>query len=249
MKVGFSNSNTLYNIQQKKADEANSLNKLSSTEKSGVENPALAMIANAMMSGMIEDVEGIKNANIASGMMEIAGGALSQVSDMSSKLQELSVASNNATLSSSDKKTLKTEFDATLKSIDSAISSATFNGKKLFGEEMTFSLGKSDISISLSDFNTKDISINSQESIKDFASLVNSVAGDIGSTQNSLESASDNLSKSMIQKSASRSQMSDVDIADALRGFEENEMKLNASLMAQAHRNDISAQRVAALLD
>ena len=117
------------------------------------------MIASAMMSDILTDTQGVKNANSASAMMQIADGALSQVSEMGSKLQELSVASNNAGLSSSDRSALTAEFNATVKSINSSISSASFNGQELFGKDMTFLLGSSEISINLESINSSALDL------------------------------------------------------------------------------------------
>ncbi|MEA1955326.1 MAG: flagellin [Campylobacterota bacterium] len=249
MEIGTINSNILHTINQKKDEQSNSINKLSNSEEDKAVDPAIAMIASAMMSDILTDTQGLKNTHSAISMMQIADGSLSQVSEMGSKLQELNVASNNAALNSSNQNALKAEFNATVKSIDSTISSTTFNGKQLFGEDMTFSLGSSEISISLQDINSKTLDINSQDGIKDFMKQINSAISNIGSTQNALESSADNLLNSITQKSAAKSQMSDVDMAEVMRKYQENETKLEVSLIAQSHQKDISAQRVATLLE
>jgi flagellin len=238
----------LHNINQNKEAQANSIKKLSSGEEEKAIDPGIAMIASAMMSDILTDTQGVKNANSASAMMQIADGALSQVSEMGSKLQELSVASNNAGLSSSDRSALTAEFNATVKSINSSISSASFNGQELFGKDMTFSLGSSEISINLESINSSSLDITSQDSIKDFMKQVNSAISNVGSTQNAIQSSADNLTNQMVQKSAAKSQMSDADIGEVMMQFQQNNIKLEASMLAQAHQNDMSAQRVAELL-
>ncbi len=249
MQVGFSNQTMLNNINQKKEAQENSIKKLSSGEEDKTVDPAIAMIASAMMSDILTDTQGVKNANSASAMMQIADGTLSQVSEMGSKLQELSVASNNAALSSSDRSALTAEFNATVKSMDSAISSASFNGQELFGKDMTFSLGSSEISINLESINSSELDISSQDSIDDFMKQVHSAMSNVGSTQNAIQSSADNLTNQMVQKSAAKSQMSDADMAEAIMQYEQNNTKLEASLLVQVHQNDISAQRVADLLE
>ena len=248
MQVGFNNQTMLNNINQNKEAQTNSIKKLSSGEEEKSIDPGIAMIASAMMSDILTDTQGVKNANIASAMMQIADGSLSQVSEMGSKLQELSVASNNAGLSSSDKSALTAEFNATVKSMDSAISSASFNGQELFGKDMTFSLGSSEISINLESINSSELDITSQDSIKDFMKQVNSAMSNIGSTQNAIQSSADNLTNQMVQKSDAKSQMSDADIGEVMMQFQQNNIKLDASILAQVHQNNMSAQRVAELL-
>jgi len=249
MQVGLNTQAGITNINKNKEAQTNSINKLASAKKEESVDPAIAMIAEAMMSGVIIDAQGVQNANIASGMMQIADGTLSQVGDMNSKLQELSVASNNAALSSSDKSILKTEFNSTIDSINSALSDTTFNGKQLFGQDMSFSIGGSDINISLQDINSSNLDINSQDSIDDFTKQINSAKSNIGSTQNAIQSSADNLTNQMIQKSDAKSQMSDVDIAKEISKYKDGSNKLNASELTQAHQNNISAQKVATLLE
>jgi len=249
MQVGFNNQTMINNINQKKDAQTDSIKKLSSAEEDKSVDPAIAIIAQAMMSDILSDTQGVKNANSASAMMQIADGALSQASDMSSKLQELSVASNNAALSSSEQHALKAEFTKTVESINSTISNASFNGKGLFGQDMTFSLGSSEISISLQDINSSKLDINSQDSIKDFTKQLNNVMSNVGSTQNAIRSSADNLMNSITQKSAARSQMSDVDMAEEISKYKDNDVKLEASISAQVNYNNLSAQRVATLLE
>ena len=249
MQIGSNNSTMLNNINHIKDAQTNSIKKLSTGEEDKSVDPAIAMIAQAMMSDILTDSEGLKNANIASAMMQIADGALSQASEMGSKLQELSVASNNAALSTSDQNALKAEFSKTVESINSTISGSTFNGKQLFGENMTFSLGHSEISISLEDINLSKLDINSQDSIKDFTKQLNSAMSSVGSTQNSLQSSAENIMNSMTQKSAAKSQMSDVDMAELMSKYKDNDIKLEAALLAQSHQKDLSAQRIATLLE
>jgi flagellin len=234
---------------QKKNEQAKSLDKLSSGEEKKIEDPAMAMLARAMMTDILGDVQGLKNANSASAMMQIADGALSQASKMSAHLQELSVASNSAALSSSEQSALKAEFSATVESINMSFSSATFNGKQLFGESMSFSFNATEISVSLSEMNTRGLSIDSQESIEDFVKQIQENASNVGSAQNSIKSVIENLTEAMTQKSAARSQMSDADMAETMTKYQNNEIQLEASLMVHAYKKDISAQRVAALLN
>jgi len=249
MQVGYNGKTILNNINQNKEAQSNSIKKISSGKEEEHIDPAMAMLASAMMSDILTDTQGVKNANIASAMMQIANATLSQVGDMGTKLQELSVASNNAALSPSDKNALNTEFKAILKSINSSISSTTFNGQEFFGKDMTFSLGSSEITINLQDISTSKLDINSQDSIKDFMKQLTSAMSQVGSTQNAINVSVDNLTNQMVQKSASKSQMNDIDIADELNKYNSSNIKLEASLLVQSHQNEISTQRISTLLD
>ncbi|NOQ30785.1 MAG: hypothetical protein GQ570_06650 [Helicobacteraceae bacterium] len=248
MEIGSSNSNTLININQKKNEQEDLLKELSSGKKDPIDDPAIAMIASAMMSDIMTDTQGLQNANTAISMMQIADGAITQVSEMSTKLQELSVASGNAGLSSSEQDALSAEFSATVETINSTISNASFNGKALFGENIVFSLGSSEVSIALEDMNSEGLSIDSRDSIDDFVKQIQSAMSNIGSTSNSLQSSANNIMESITQKSAAKSQMSDTDMAEIMAKYQQNDIMLEAGMIAQAHQNNISFDRVTALL-
>jgi flagellin len=249
MQVGFNNSNFLNDINQKKNEQTKAINNLSSGEKDKVEDPAMAMIARMMMSDIMGDSQGLQNAHSASAMMKIADSALTQASEMATHLQELSVASNNAALGSQQQNALQSEFNATVESINMTFSSATFNGKSMFGESMSFSFNSSEMSISLSDMNTDGLSLNSMDSIEQFTKNIQDSLSNVGSTQNSINSEIENLLESITQKSFARSQMADADIAEEVTKFQSNQLQIDASLIAQSHQKEISAQRVNALLN
>lgn len=248
MQIGF-NTNVLNNIAQKKDEQTKALNEMSTGEKDKISDAALSMIAGALMSDISTDMQGVKNINMAGSMMQIADGALTQASKMGSHLQELSVASNNAALNSDQQSALRAEFSSTMQSIEASFSSATFNGKSVFGGEMSFSFGRSEASVTLSNISTDDVSIDSQDSIDKFVKQIQQNSSEVGSFQNNLRSTLDNMMSGITQKSAAKSGMSDTDIADAAMKYQQNDVMLEASMIAFAHQKELSAQRVSALLD
>ena len=78
MQVGFNGKAILNNINQNKEAQSNSIKKISSGKEEEHIDPAMAMLASAMMSDILTDTQGVKNANIASAMMQIADGTLSK---------------------------------------------------------------------------------------------------------------------------------------------------------------------------
>jgi flagellin len=201
-----------------------------------------------MMSDILTDGQGIMNANDAISMMQIADGTLKNVGAMTNRLTELSVASNNAALSSEQKNALSSEFNATVRAIDDSVSGAKYNGKEILGNELSFSLGSSEVTARLGEVNTSSLDISSQESIEKFANSLEDIRSEVGATTNGLKSSVNTLMTSMTQKSAARSGMQDTDIAKAVDSFTSQDIKLQAAMMAQVHQNNFSAQRALSLL-
>ncbi|MGE4512136.1 MAG: flagellin [Sulfurimonadaceae bacterium] len=236
------------NINQQKKGIEDELGKISSAQKPAAADPATAMIAHAMMSDVLSDGQGVMNANDAISMMQIADSTLSNVSQMGTRLNELSVASNSAALNESQKNMLSSEFSATVSAMNDAMAQTTFNGKALFGSEMSFSLGDGEMTARVGELNTQSLSIDSQESIENFARSLETVRNEVGATANSLESSVNSMLTEMTQKSAARSQMADTDMAKSVSDFEANGIKLNMATLAQAHQNNFLATRIQTLL-
>lgn len=242
------NAQSTININQQKKGIDNDLNHISAAEKSTVDDPAMIMIAHAMMSDILTDGQGAMNANDAISMMQIVDSTLTNVSEMNTHLNELTVASNSAALNSSQKNMLTSEFNATVTAMNDAMSQTTFNAKPLFGQELSFSLGDGEISARVGELHTGMLNIDSQDSIENFARTLETLRTEVGSTSNALKSSVNVMLTEMTQKSAARSQMSDVDMAKAVSDFESNNIKLNMASLAQAHQNNFLATRVQNLL-
>lgn len=249
MQVNTFNSSATISLNQHKKEIDGDLNKISSGKSSDIKDSSIVMIAHAMMSGALVDSQGIMNANDSIGMMQIADGVLSNVSQMSTKLQDLSVASNNAALNTTQRDALNLEFNSTLDAIGSSIESASFNGKSIFGSNLSFSLGDSEITVSLDGINSSNISIDSQESIENFTTSISQGMSEISSAVNLADKSINSMMNSATQKMAASSQLSDTDMAKQIGSFEQNNIKLDISLIMQSHQKNISSQRVQALIN
>ena len=249
MQVNTFNSSAMIGLNQHKKEIDSDLNKISSGKNLDAKESSIVMIAHAMMSGALVDSQGIMNANDSIGMMQIADGVLSNVSQMSTKLQDLSVASNNAALNTTQRDALNLEFNSTLDAIGSSIESASFNGKSIFGSNLSFSLGDSEISVSLDGINSSNMSIDSQESIENFTTSISQAMSEISSARNSADKSINSMMNSATQKMAASSQLSDTDMAKQIGSFEQNNIKLDISLIMQSHQKNISSQRMQALLN
>jgi flagellin len=181
-------------------------------------------------------------------MMQIAGGTLNSLSEQTQTLNDLSVRYNSASLNETQKQGLQSEFNRTVESMQQSIDSSSFNGKSLFGSSTTLSLGESTISASIPEMSTSSLSIDSQESIESYRDTLDQANSTIGSTTNGLISASNTLLEQITATSAAKSQIADTDMGNAIKDFQQSNLKLDVAQIAIAHRNDMMQQNITRLL-
>jgi len=224
------------------------LEKIAAAVELGMQDSASRSISDMLQSEISTMSQGLMNANDGVAMMQIAGGTLNSLSDQTQTLNDLSVRYNSASLNSSQKQELQGEFNRTVESMQQSIESSSFNGKALFGSNSTLSLGESTISASLPELSTVSLSIDSQESIESYRDSLIQANSTVGSTTNGLISASNTLLDQITATSAAKSQIADTDMANAIKDFQQSNLKLDVAQIAMAHRNDMLQQNVTRLL-
>ena len=224
------------------------LDKIAAAVELGMQDSASRSISDMLQSEISTMSQGLMNANDGVAMMQIAGGTLNSLRDQTQTLNDLSVRYNSASLNSSQKQELQGEFNRTVESMQQSIESSSFNGKTLFGNSSTLSLGESTISASLPELSTVSLSIDSQESIESYRNSLIQANSTVGSTTNGLISASNTLLDQITATSAAKSQIADTDMANAIKDFQQSNLKLDVAQIAMAHRNDMLQQNVTRLL-
>jgi flagellin len=248
MQVNGTNSNTLSYINQHKQSVEKSLQSIGTGKKEQIDDATLALINDAIGSNIGALSQGLQNANNAVAMMQIADGALQSLSSAANDLNTLSVASNNAALSSDQQKMLAKQADGIKNSMQSTVEGATFNGQKIFGSSMEFSLGNSSILANVGAVNISSLDINSPQGIQDFMKSLQDIQSSVGSTTNELGSSTNSILTQISSLSSAKSQMSDTDVADTVKNFQNQNLQLNASLMAQAHINTLNSAMISQLI-
>ncbi|MBQ9904453.1 MAG: hypothetical protein IJM47_06685 [Synergistaceae bacterium] len=79
----------------------------------------------------------IKNSQDGISMLQTAEGGLSQINSTLQRMRELSVQAANDSLTAQDRSYIQTEIEELRKNIDGAVSSTTFNGKRLLDGSST----------------------------------------------------------------------------------------------------------------
>ena len=227
-----------YTKQRKNATET-VLSKIgATTELSGKDNASL-IIANSLNSQVASYTQQVQNENEKVGMLQIADGALSNISDNTLKLEELSVKYNNAILSSDQKNILKNEFQTTKSVIDDIASKTSYNGQALFGNNSP---------LQLSSVATDKLSIDNQDSIAALKEQVGSLFSDVGASMQSSQSSINTLLTSANNASASYATISEQPMDVKINDINTSNIQLQASMIAQSHQTQTLQQQMATLL-
>jgi len=217
--------------------------------------------------------QAVRNANDGINMMQTAEGAMVEQSNMLQRMRELAVQSSNATLSSSQRGYLNTEFGKLNSQIDSIASQTTWNGQLLLDGTNTnsinavagqfdFQVGKDatqTISVTISSMTNTSLGVSSLgiataatasasiATIDTALGTINSQRATIGAGINQLTYATDNLTNISSNITASRSTIMDTDYATASTQLSKTQIIQQAStaMLAQANQQP---QSVLALL-
>jgi len=211
-----------------------------------------------ILSGLQTDIRGnsaaIRNSLDGISAIQIADGGIGQVSDALQRIRELSIQAQNGILNSSDKAALQSEADALLAGIKDAITQTTFNNQSLLSEDgqlqlqtgsdvdATQNLQTYDLTQALQDEGLFSLDITSSDAltaIDQSQSYINRISGEIGASQNRLESRIDSLFTTNLNQAAAASVIGDSDIAQVVseRASALIQQEVGLALQAQANAN------------
>jgi len=236
MNIDNSLATTHYMTQnQNSADKI--LGMIASGHQNRLDDVASASIATMMQSEISGMGQSLMNLNDGISMMQIADGVSSGLSENASQLNAMSVRYNNAALSGADKAALQNEFSAITDGMQQSIESASYNGISLFG-----------VNSELGNISTSSLDITSLESIQDFQQQLSTLQSDIGSNTISMTSSINSLQQALLSTSAAQSQLNDTDIADAVNQFQQANLSIEVSTLAQVHKTKSLQQQMSRLL-
>jgi flagellin len=196
-----------------------------------------------------------RNAQDGISLAQTGEGVLNEVTNILSRMRELSMQSANGTLSTNDRQTLDGEFQALIAEIDRVATQTQFNGINLLdgtGGSIAIQVGINSgetITIALPDTQAATLGIdaldvtsvtnaNAALSALDTAvDSVNTARGGIGASQNRLQSALTSIMNVRENLSAAESRIRDVDVASETADLTRNSIMQQAatSILQQAN--------------
>ena len=274
MAVVNTNTNALFAqnaLKLNNRDLSKSIQQLSSGSRinsAGDDAAGLAIVST--MTAQIRGLnQAVRNANDGISMLQTAEGSMSQQSNILQRMRELAMQASTGTYSSTQRGYLQTEFSALTTQISNIASQTTWNGINILdgtggtsgsfkiqvgtssGQTITVTIAKvttaaSGLGVSGS-ISTASAAVTAISTINSALDTLNSARATIGAGINQLTYAADNMSNTITNYAASRSQIADTDYATATSTLARAQIIQQAATAMLAQANQ-TPQYVLALL-
>ena len=159
------------NLNQTSASLQNTLTQLSSGSRinSGADDAAGLSLANGLGANAAALTQSATNASSGVGMMQVADGALSQVTNLLNRAVTLATEASNGTLNSTQDAAANQEYQSILAEVNNIGSTSSFNGVAVFGSSTAIFTGDAS-------------AIGSSVDTLNIKALTSSSVGDVGGT-------------------------------------------------------------------
>jgi flagellin len=207
-----------------------------------------------------------RNAEDGISLVQIAEGALGEVSNILIRLRELSVQAASDTIGTTERKFLNVEFEQLTSEVDRIANSTEFNRVPLLNgtgavfdiqigtrndpisDRLTFDASSADVNIAALGLNLASVSdkISAQNSLTSIDQAIISVSGiraDFGALQNRLQSTVNNIQTSIENLASANSRVRDTDVAAETAELTKQNILMQAgtSVLSQANSSTNSA--------
>lgn len=148
MSLSINNTSLSLHVQRQLAEHTGEVTRLVARLGAGTriggaaDDPAGQAVSSRMRAQLGGMSQAMRSLNDATSMLQVADGALSNVTDSLQRLRELAVASGNGSYSDRDRATLQQEADGILAQITQMGNGASFNGQAIFAQ--TYQRGTED---------------------------------------------------------------------------------------------------------
>ncbi|KAF0812835.1 Flagellin [Andreprevotia sp. IGB-42] len=265
--IGSNSGNTFSSVASTRNTDtqARTLNQLSSGKRvnSAADDAAGSAIIEQFAAQIAGNGQAVRNLSDGVSLVQVADGALSQVTDNSQRQRELAVAAGNSTLTNEDRAALQAESDSLSQSSQDILKTAQFNGQPLFqGSTFSFQAGANandtiavqaggldklagaSGTLNLSSTTSASSALTSLDTD---LTAIGRTRGDLGAVSKRLEAASNNLLTTNENLSAAKSRIGDTDYASASSTLIQSQIRNQADLATRAQAN-ASASQVLSLL-
>lgn len=242
---------TFNNIQQGKSSE-----KLSSGYRinRAADDAAGLSISEKMRSQIKGMNQGMRNTQDGISMVQAAEGAMNEVSDMLTRMKELTVQGSNATYNATDLTAMDNEFQKLATAISDIATNFDFNGVKVLDGTATAvsiqtSGGQADqVVVDFTDANLSTLTfvgitstagaLTESKTVDDAIETVNKGRSTLGAYQNQLEHVFNNVGVNAENLQAAESRIRDTDMAKEMMSYTKSNILQQAAtaMLAQANQ-------------
>jgi flagellin len=227
---------------------------------SGADDAAGLAIANGLQANITALTQSVANANDGVGSLQVADGALGQVTNLLNRAITLGTEAATGTVSSSQRVALDGEYQAIRTEIDSIGSNTTFNGTAVFGTGTTSiflsdstTTGTTQIGVSTSTLTTASLGITgnlttaslAQTELTAINTAIGTVAGDrgaIGAAINRLQAASNVFTVQVQNLTTAENQITAADIPTVVSNLSKYSILEQTGISALAQANAAQQQ-------
>lgn len=259
---------TLGNNNAKQADTLGKLSSGTRIVKSADDAAGLA-ISEKLKAQVRSTNQAERNANDGISMIQTAEGGLNEISNILTRLRELSIQSASDTVGDSERKFTNLEYQNLKQEMERISQVTEFNGKKLLngqGDTYDFQIGINNddfqdrikfdaqqLNASIGNLGVSDLSVGSKEdaqngleSIDTAIQMVSGQRAELGAKQNRLTSTIQNLQISSENLSAANSRIRDTDFAAETAKKTKLDILTNAgtSVLAQSNSQGQAALKL-----
>ena len=200
-----------------------------------------------------------RNAQDAISLVQVAEGAMGELTDIMARMRELAIQASNGTVNSADAATLDNEFQALISEVDRIAGSTRFNTLNLLNGSIsapvTFQIGadtvsgtdtlgvtfatttSASLSISAASITTASAASTAIGLIDTALDTVSNFRGDLGAVQNRLDHTIRSLQSTSENLSAANSRIKDVDIASETANLTRDTILQQAAIGILAQAN------------
>lgn len=260
-------STSIRNLNKALSEISKSSEKLASGKRinRAADDAAGLAIAQQLTADAAVFKQASNNVNYGQSQIAIADGTLQQVSEIGTRLQELSTQAANGTLSDTQRSALNDEYQALSAEAQRIASSTEFNGQQLFSGSSTdlqvgldasaesrITVPGTNLSDLLGSVSSKNISTqagaqSALTAADNFVSSISSARGQLGAAASRLETADNNIKVATENLLSAEARIRDVDVAEESAKLVSAKIRSNAS-QASFAQSKLSAGRVLDLL-
>ena len=197
----------------------------------------------------------IRNSGDAISAIQVADGALENLTKNIGRIQELAIQSANGILSDSDREAIQTEASQLVESSNQILEKTNFNGKSLLSSDDDLNVqlesASSNINVKGKDLASEfeslgfsDIDLSSQAGASAAINVLNDAsevtierAAELGASSNRIENSIENLASSRVDSAEARSRITDTDFAKEAAELAASQFRDQAQIAIQAQAN------------
>jgi flagellin len=258
------NSALLY-LNKNSAMQSNDLSQLASGSKitSAKDDASGLAVATGMASDASVLQQGATNLQNGTAVLNTADGALSNISDILTRMKTLTAQAQSGSSSTADLGYINDEFQQLLSQLDSIATNTNFNGTSLLDGSSAYSSGvafmvgttaSDTVTVTLAGATSTALGINgtaitdaasASSAMTALTSAINTISGQraqVGAQQSAMSFQSSVINTSLQNLNSAKSAITDADIAQVQSKFSTDQTLTSAAVSALADANQMNQQ-------